>query len=258
MGDKVSESIPEPYLFFFWLRLFKWTRLIFGEFVIIHSSPIIFMTPSVFWWAIVWVKGLKQTEKAQKKKKKKKKWKVSKRIRKGLKYYRPRHRSQVEKKASNAWWKYSIPILYLLTPGGTCIGRWYGDVPRSRPSFARPVGTPYSLPIYHQSTARVPPVFNFYKNFAFSALFVAKISALKTQIFKIFVPKTPHFSRKIRFLDPTFGNPCDTQPPRKNWVPPSPVLTKLPTHLDPGIWTSWETSTLYCIVLIKLSKIKNK
>ena len=42
------------------------------------------------------------------------------------------------------------------------------------------------------------------KDFAVSALFWAKISALKTQIFKIFVSQTLHFSRKLCSLDPTF------------------------------------------------------
>ena len=60
----------------------------------------------------------------------------------------------------------------------------------------------------------------FWKKNEFSALFWPKIAALKTLIFQIFVPKTPHFSRKNRSLDPTFGNPCGTHPPQKSWVPP--------------------------------------
>ena len=44
-----------------------------------------------------------------------------------------------------------------------------------------------------------PPRFlNFWENFAYSALFWAKISALKTQNFWIFAPQTTHFSRKTR------------------------------------------------------------
>ena len=80
-----------------------------------------------------------------------------------------------------------------------------------------------SLPIYHQCAVHVCPPFQFLENFAFSALFWAKISALKTQNFWIFAPKTPQFSRKTRSLDPTFGNPCGTYPPKKNWVPPRAV-----------------------------------
>ena len=48
--------------------------------------------------------------------------------------------------------------------------------------------------------------FQLLEKFEFSALFLAKISALKRQNFQIFAPKTPHFSRKIRSLDSTFGN----------------------------------------------------
>ena len=68
------------------------------------------------------------------------------------------------------------------------------------------------------------PHFQFLENFAFSALFWAKISALKTQNFWIFAPKTPQFSRKTRSLDPTFGNPCGTYPPKKKLSAPPPGL----------------------------------
>ena len=62
-----------------------------------------------------------------------------------------------------------------------------------------------SLPIFHQCATHVPPIFKFYKTFAFSALFLAKISALKRQNFQIFPPMTPHFR-----------NPCGTYPPKKS------------------------------------------
>ena len=71
-----------------------------------------------------------------------------------------------------------------------------------------------SLPIYHQCIVHVPPHFQFLEKFCIFSLVLAKISALKVQIFQIFVPKTPHFSREIRSLDPTFGNPCSTHPPK--------------------------------------------
>ena len=71
-----------------------------------------------------------------------------------------------------------------------------------------------SLSIYRQCAAYVPPIFNFQKLCIFS-LVLAKISALKTQTFEIFVPKTPHFSRKICSLDATFGNLCGTYPQKK-------------------------------------------
>ena len=46
----------------------------------------------------------------------------------------------------------------------------------------------------HNSYA--PPDFDFKKKFAVSALFLAKISALKMEISHFIVPKTPNFSRK--------------------------------------------------------------
>ena len=53
--------------------------------------------------------------------------------------------------------------------------------------------------------------------------FLENISALKTQIFQIFIPKTPQFSRKIHSLEPTFGNLCGTHPPKKKLSAPPPA-----------------------------------
>ena len=72
-----------------------------------------------------------------------------------------------------------------------------------------------SLPIYPQCIAHVPP-------FSIFSLVLAKISVLKTQIFQSFVLMTPNFSRKTHSLDPNFGNPCGTHPPKKSWIPPPP------------------------------------
>ena len=67
---------------------------------------------------------------------------------------------------------------------------------------------------------------------------MARISALRTQNFWIFAPNTPNFLRKTRSLDPTFGNPRGTYPPKKSWVPPP----------DPNAHTmSW----MRCLILIK-------
>ena len=60
------------------------------------------------------------------------------------------------------------------------------------------------LQISCQCAAHVPPIFNILKIFTFSALVLAKIAALKVQISRIFVPKTPNFLKKICSLDPTF------------------------------------------------------
>ena len=35
------------------------------------------------------------------------------------------------------------------------------------------------------------------------------------QNFRIFAPKTPHFSKKTRFVNPTFGSLCSTYPLKK-------------------------------------------
>ena len=116
--------------------------------------------------------------------------------------------------------------LQIQGPGGTDLERGYGDVPRSWPLFSGQSALP-SLPIYHHCAALVPPIFKFLKKFPFFSLVLVKFSALKTQIFKIFVPKTPHFSRKIRSLDPTFGNPCGTHPPKKKLsAPPGSRATR--------------------------------
>ena len=86
----------------------------------------------------------------------------------------------------------------------------WGCAPVMIPLFSGQSALP-SLPICHQRA----PHFQFSGNFCIFSLVLAKISALKMQIFKIFVPKTPHFSRKIHPLDPTFGNLCGTHPPKK-------------------------------------------
>ena len=63
-----------------------------------------------------------------------------------------------------------------------------------------------------------PPFSVFRKILHFQPL--VKILALKTQFFQIFVPMTPHYSRKTRPLDLTFGKPCGTHPPKKLSAPP--------------------------------------
>ena len=118
------------------------------------------------------------------------------------------------------WIKYQSP-----GGGGTDLERGYGDVPRSWPPFFRPVGAPEptNLPSLRRSGA---PHFQILEKFSIFSLVLVKISALKMQIFRIFVPKTPHFSRKIRSLDPTFENPCGTHPPKiKLSAPPDQSLS---------------------------------
>ena len=83
----------------------------------------------------------------------------------------------------------------------------------------------------YQFTTNVPlmcPPFSIFRQFCIFSLVLAKISALKTQIFQIFVPKTPYFSRKIRSLDPTFENRVAHTHQKKVECPPG----TLPTSSD--------------------------
>ena len=84
-----------------------------------------------------------------------------------------------------------------------------------------------SLPIYLQCAAQVPPFSVSRKKVCIFSLVLAKISTLKMQIF---VPKTPHFSRKICSLDPTFGNLCGTHLPKQKLraSPPPLRMTSCP------------------------------
>ena len=62
------------------------------------------------------------------------------------------------------------------------------------------------LSLAYQFTINVQlmcPHFQLLEKFYIFSLVLAKISAVKMQIFQILVPKTPHFSRKIPSLDPT-------------------------------------------------------
>ena len=72
--------------------------------------------------------------------------------------------------------------------GGLALEGGNGMCRSHDPLFSGQWGHP-SLPIYHQCAVHVgpPPIFNFLKKFAFSTLFLAKISALKMQISEIFV-----------------------------------------------------------------------
>ena len=80
-----------------------------------------------------------------------------------------------------------------------------------------------SPPINHQCAAHVPPShFKFLKKFCIFSFALAKIWALKMQIFHNFVPKIPQFFIKIRYLDLPLGNLCGTHLPKKNWSAPPP------------------------------------
>ena len=109
--------------------------------------------------------------------------------------------------------KYLCHYLSQRIRGGTHIGKWYGMCRGHDPLF---YASRHSLA--YQFTINAPlicPPFQFLEKISIFSLVLVKMSALKMQIFQIFVLETPHFSRKIRFLDPTFGNPCGTHPPKK-------------------------------------------
>ena len=68
------------------------------------------------------------------------------------------------------------------------------------------------------------PHFQFLEKFYIFSLVLPKISALKTHIFQIFIPKTPHFSRKICFRQcrPYFWKPMWHTPTKKKVECPPP------------------------------------
>ena len=104
------------------------------------------------------------------------------------------------KQISKFCFKFNLTLTYKTRSfyrGGTCLGRWYGDVPRSLPPFFRLVDVPQptNIPSMRRSCAP-PPISIFFFKSAFSVLFLAKITAFKMHISKIFIPKTPNFSKK--------------------------------------------------------------
>ena len=82
------------------------------------------------------------------------------------------------------------------------------------PFFFRPPGAPVptNLPSLRRSNA---PIFKFLKNFPFSALFWSKFQLSRRKFSNFLFPRPLIFQGKSRSLDPTFGNPCGTHPPKK-------------------------------------------
>ena len=64
-----------------------------------------------------------------------------------------------------------------------------------------------------------PPFSNFRKNFNFQSCFGQNFSSQDAN-FPNFRSLDPSFFKKIRSLDPTFGNPCGTYPPKKKLSAP--------------------------------------
>ena len=107
-------------------------------------------------------------------------------------------------------------------PGGTHIGKWYGG--------CAAVMTPLFQASWHslanQFTLNAPlmcssfSIFIKFLHYYFSALFWPKFQLSRCKFLFLRAPKTPHFSRKISPLDPTFGNLCGTHPLKKVECPP--------------------------------------
>ena len=124
-------------------------------------------------------------------------------------------------------------------PGGTHIGKWYGDVPLVMTPFFSGQSVLPSLPIYHQCAAHVPSPFSIFRKILhFQPCFGRNFSSQDANFPKYFFPKTPHFSRKICSLDPTFVNPCGTHPQKKvECSPPPPrVISKPRINLWLKMW----------------------
>ena len=105
--------------------------------------------------------------------------------------------------------------------GYTHIGKWYRDVLRSWPPFfhASLCSLAYQFTL---NASLMCPHFQCLEKFCIFSLVLAKIYALKTQTFKIFIPKTPSFFKENPLPRPYFGNPCGTHPPKKVECPPPP------------------------------------
>ena len=106
-----------------------------------------------------------------------------------------------------------------ISPGEGAL-TWKGGMGMCRshdPLFSGQSALP-SLPIYHQCATHVPPICNFRKILHSQPCFGPKLKLSRRKISEFFTPKTPHFPRKTRSLDPSFGNPCGTYPPKKKKV----------------------------------------
>ena len=114
----------------------------------------------------------------------------------------------------------ATPAQHGTPEGGNHVGKWYGDVLRSCPPFFQVSRRSLAYQCTINAPLMCPSIFNFRKILHFLALFWPKCQlSFRMQISQIFVPKIPNFSRKIRSLDPTFGNPCGTHPPKKLSAP---------------------------------------
>ena len=95
-----------------------------------------------------------------------------------------------------------------IEPGGTHIGKWYGDVSWSWPPFFQ--------------ASRRSLAYQFTKFCIFSLVWPK--FQLTRHKFSKFLFRDPHFSRKICSVDPTFGNPVWHTPTKKSLVPPPPDI----------------------------------
>ena len=113
-------------------------------------------------------------------------------------------------------------ILTSKPPGGTHIGKGYGDVPRSWPLFSDQSPLP-SLPIYRQC-ALLCPLFSIFRKFLhFQPCFGQNSSSLDPNFSKFSFLRPLFFKENPRrSLYLTFWNPRGTHPPNKKLSAPPP------------------------------------
>ena len=85
-------------------------------------------------------------------------------------------------------------------PGGTHIGKGYGDVPRSWPHFFRPVAAPGRRSLAYQFTVNAPllcPLFSIFRKFLhFQPCFSQNFSSLDPNFSKFSFPRPQFFKEK--------------------------------------------------------------
>ena len=105
--------------------------------------------------------------------------------------------------------------------GGTTIGMWYGMCCGHDPLFFQVS----RRSLAYQITINAPlmyPHFQFLEIYCIFSLVFGQNFSFQAQNFRLFAPKAPNFSRKTRSLNPPFGNPCGTYPPKNGECPPPP------------------------------------
>ena len=114
-----------------------------------------------------------------------------------------------------------IIVLSVYPGGGTTIGRWYGDVPRSWPPFSGQSELP-SLPIYHQCAVHVPP-FSIFRKFCIFSLVLGQNFSSQDPKFLNFRSQDPSVFKENPLLRPYFWKPLRHIPAKKKLSAPPRV-----------------------------------